>query len=250
LSWSHRGERRRRRGCAKTASTRWAPRRAVRCAAPHPDISPNTWHARSGTCNSEVRRCACTNDGCKSGMARHSARVRSEATQMDSAPNRAPKIFDGDEWRSRGAVRSAALSGRDGAAHHSGKKGKGAAAAAEKELGSMVLAASRLGERARCRGAARHGERAQGEGGAAVGIPRRRGQGAGRPGRRTRARRGLAAMSAGRAEASTMGTAGAPACSQGARPWLLCWASAKGTASLQGASAIAGSLVARASPAP
>jgi hypothetical protein len=71
---------------------------------------------------------------------------------MDSAPNRAPKIFDGDEWRSRGAVRSAALRGRDGAAHHSGEKGKGAAAAAEKELGSMVLAASRLGERARCRG--------------------------------------------------------------------------------------------------
>jgi hypothetical protein len=26
------------------------------------------------------------------------------------------------------------------------------------------------------------------------------------------------------------GRAGAPACSQGARPWLLCWASAKGTA--------------------
>jgi hypothetical protein len=71
---------------------------------------------------------------------------------MDSAPNRAPKIFDGDEWRSRGAVRSAALRGRDGAAHHSGEKGKGAATAVEKELGSLVLAASRLGERARCRG--------------------------------------------------------------------------------------------------
>jgi hypothetical protein len=42
-----------------------------------------------------------------------------------------------------------------------------------------------------------HGKSSLGKGDAAVGIPGRRGQGAGRPGRRTRARWGLATMAAG-----------------------------------------------------
>uniref|UniRef100_A0A804PRC4 Uncharacterized protein n=1 Tax=Zea mays TaxID=4577 RepID=A0A804PRC4_MAIZE len=34
-------------GLRKTANTRWASRRAVRCATPHLDSLPSTWHARS-----------------------------------------------------------------------------------------------------------------------------------------------------------------------------------------------------------
>jgi hypothetical protein len=34
-------------GLRNTTNTRRASRRAVHCAAPHLDITPNTWHARS-----------------------------------------------------------------------------------------------------------------------------------------------------------------------------------------------------------
>jgi hypothetical protein len=76
-------------------------------------------------------------------------RGNADGQRAESSPR---KIYDDDEWRSRGVVRPAALRGRDRAAHHSGAEGKGAAAAAEKELGSMVLAASRLGKGSLCRG--------------------------------------------------------------------------------------------------
>jgi|UPI0002207C15 hypothetical protein len=68
-------------------------------------------------------------------------------TVLDGVEGRGqPWGLDNDEWRSRGAVRPTVLRGGDGAAHHRGAEGKGAATAVEKELDSMVLATSRLGE--------------------------------------------------------------------------------------------------------
>jgi hypothetical protein len=62
-----------------------------------------------------------------------------------------------------------------------------------------------------------HGKSSLGKGDDAVGIPGRRGQGAGRPGRRTRARRGLAAMAAG-GQGESRGTGVLPGSSAMAAP--------------------------------
>jgi hypothetical protein len=90
-----------------------------------------------------------------------------------------------------------------------------------------------------------HGKSSLGKGDDAVGIPGRRGQGAGRPGRRTRARRGLAAMAAG-GQGESRGTGVLPGSSAMAAPLGV----GQGNCILQGAGTIAGSLAARASPAP